>query len=67
MGQVLGIGVTHYPGLMAQGNLCRRIHICLADPALPEHLRSWRIGRSRCAASGARTMAGRIPMRTARR
>ena len=40
MGQILGLGVTHYPGLMAEGNLCRRIRICLADPALPEHLRS---------------------------
>ena len=36
MGQILGLGVTHYPGLMAEGNLCRRIKMCLADPALPE-------------------------------
>ena len=40
MGQILGLGVTHYPGLSIQGNLTRRINICLADPALPEHLRS---------------------------
>jgi hypothetical protein len=40
MGQILGLGVTHYPSLTAQGNLCRRIKMCLADPALPEHLRS---------------------------
>ncbi|HXV48268.1 MAG TPA: extradiol ring-cleavage dioxygenase, partial [Candidatus Binatia bacterium] len=40
MGQILGLGVTHYPGLTAQGNLSRRIKICLADAALPEHLRS---------------------------
>jgi len=39
MGEILGLGVTHYPGLTAQGNLCRRIKICLADPALPDHLR----------------------------
>ena len=40
MGQILGLGITHYPGLSIQGNLSRRIKICLADPALPEHLRS---------------------------
>jgi catalytic LigB subunit of aromatic ring-opening dioxygenase len=40
MGQILGLGITHYPGLSIQGNLTRRIKICLADPALPEHLRS---------------------------
>src|SRR5215510_1213786 len=40
MGQILGLGITHYPGLTAQGNLCRRIKICLADPALPEKFRS---------------------------
>ena len=39
MGEILGLGVTHYPGLTAQGNLCRRIKFCLADPALPERLR----------------------------
>jgi len=40
MGQILGLGITHYPGLSALGNLSRRIKICLADPALPERLRS---------------------------
>ena len=40
MGQILGLGITHYPGLGTQGNLSRRIKICLADAALPEHLRS---------------------------
>ena len=40
MGQILGLGITHYPGLSIQGNLSRRIKICLADPALPERLRS---------------------------
>ena len=40
MGQILGLGITHYPGLSTQGNLSRRIKICLADPALPERLRS---------------------------
>jgi len=40
MGQILGLGITHYPGLSIQGNLTRRIKICLADPELPERLRS---------------------------
>src|SRR5947199_9768877 len=40
MGQILGLGITHYPGLSIQGNLTLRIKLCLADPALPEHLRS---------------------------
>ena len=40
MGQILGLGITHYPGLSIQGNLARRIKMCLADPALPERLRS---------------------------
>jgi len=40
MGQILGLGVTHYPSLTTEGNLCRRIKMCLADPALPDHLRS---------------------------
>ena len=40
MGQILGLGITHYPGLAFQGNLSRRIKMCLADPALPEKFRS---------------------------
>lgn len=40
MGQILGLGITHYPGLSAQGNLSRRIKMCLADPALPERFRA---------------------------
>jgi hypothetical protein len=40
MGEILGLGITHYPGLAIQGNITRRIKICLADPALPERLRS---------------------------
>ena len=30
MGQILGLGITHYPGLAFQGNLSRRIKMCLA-------------------------------------
>jgi len=40
MGQILGLGITHYPGLSIQGNITRRIKVCLADPALPERLRT---------------------------
>ncbi len=40
MGQILGLGITHYPGLSFKGNLSARINLLLADPALPEHLRS---------------------------
>jgi Catalytic LigB subunit of aromatic ring-opening dioxygenase len=40
MGQILGLGITHYPGLSFKGNLARRIKLLLADPLLPEHLRS---------------------------
>ena len=40
MAQILGLGITHYPALSAQGNLSRRIKICLGDPALPDLFRS---------------------------
>jgi hypothetical protein len=40
MGEILGLGITHYPGLSYKGNLTRRIKMLLADPLLPERLRS---------------------------
>lgn len=40
MGQILGLGITHYPSLSFQGNMCRRINWLLEDPKLPEALRS---------------------------
>jgi len=40
MGEILGLGITHYPGLCYKGNLTRRIKMLLADPLLPERLRS---------------------------
>jgi len=40
MGQILGLGITHYPGLGFKGNLTRRIKMCVEDPALPDRLRS---------------------------
>jgi hypothetical protein len=40
MGDILGLGITHYPPLSAKRNMSIRIKECLADPALPERLRS---------------------------
>jgi len=40
MGQILGLGVTHYPPLCYKGNMSSRIKLLLADPLLPEPLRS---------------------------
>ena len=40
MGQILGLGITHYPGLSFKGKLSRRILQCLDDPALAERYRS---------------------------
>ena len=40
MGQILGLGITHYPNLSWKGNMSRRIRMCLNDRELPERLRS---------------------------
>jgi hypothetical protein len=40
MGDILGLGMTHYPNLSAKGNMSRRIQLCLDDPGLDERLRS---------------------------
>ncbi len=40
MGQILGLGITHYPNLAAQLNMSWRMKKALDDPALPERLRS---------------------------
>ncbi len=40
MGQILGLGITHYPPLSYKGNMTGRIKLLLADPLLPEPLRS---------------------------
>ncbi len=40
MGQIFGLGITHYPALSVQGNMTDRIKLLLADPALPERMRS---------------------------
>jgi hypothetical protein len=39
MGQILGLGITHYPPLCATRNMSWRMQRCLEDPALPERLR----------------------------
>ena len=40
MGQILGLGITHYPNLAAKLNMSWRMQKCLEDPTLPEQLRS---------------------------
>ena len=40
MGQILGLGITHYPNLAAQVNMSWRMRGYLDDPALPANLRS---------------------------
>jgi hypothetical protein len=40
MGEILGLGITHYPPLCYKGNLTSRIKLLLADPGLPERLRT---------------------------
>ena len=40
MGQILGLGITHYPNLAANVNMSWRMQKALEDPALPESLRS---------------------------
>src|SRR5438874_2212604 len=40
MGQILGLGITHYPPMSYKGNMSGRIKLLLADPMLPEKLRS---------------------------
>jgi hypothetical protein len=44
MAEILGLGVTHYPGLALQGNLASRVKNFKNDPLLPERYRdpgSW--------------------------
>ena len=40
MGQILGLGITHYPNLAASLNMSWRMQQALDDPALPERYRS---------------------------
>jgi hypothetical protein len=40
MGEILGLGITHYPNLAAQLNMSWRFQKCLADPDLPDRFRS---------------------------
>jgi hypothetical protein len=40
MGQILGLGITHYPNLATQLNMSWRFQKCIDDPTLPERFRS---------------------------
>ena len=40
MGQILGLGITHYPNLAAQVNMSWRFQKCIEDPTLPERFRN---------------------------
>ncbi|MGZ8264883.1 MAG: DODA-type extradiol aromatic ring-opening family dioxygenase [Burkholderiales bacterium] len=40
MGQILGLGITHYPNLAANTNMSWRFQKTLEDPRLPERFRS---------------------------
>ena len=39
MAEILGLGVTHYPGLGMKGNLASRVKTFKNDPLLPEQYR----------------------------
>jgi hypothetical protein len=39
MGQILGLGITHYPNLAADLNMCWRTRKCLEDTTLPARFR----------------------------
>lgn len=40
MGQILGLGITHYPNLASNLNMCWRTQKALDDPALPAQFRA---------------------------
>jgi len=40
MGQILGLGITHYPNLAAQVNMSWRMQRFMEDPGLAERFRS---------------------------
>jgi hypothetical protein len=39
MGEILGLGITHYPNLASQLNMSWRFRKCIDDPTLPERFR----------------------------
>jgi hypothetical protein len=39
MAEILGLGMTHYPGMVTKGDLTARIKTFKNDPLLPEHYR----------------------------
>jgi hypothetical protein len=40
MGEILGLGITHYPPMSYKGSMTGRIKLLMADPLVPEALRS---------------------------
>ena len=40
MGEILGLGMTHYPGMTTKGNLAQRIKSFINDPLLPDSYRN---------------------------
>ena len=56
MGQILGLGITHYPNLAADLNMSWRMQKSLDDPALPAALRA----QGELASDDARAMGRRL-------
>jgi len=56
VGEILGLGLTHYPPLVGRDeNMAGILRTILRDPGLPERYRDPATGRRRCAASMATT------------
>ena len=41
MGEILGLGMTHYPGMTMQAQLNLRAKMVMNDPMLPEKFRNF--------------------------
>lgn len=68
MGEILGLGMTHYPPLTGlDQNMASILRRVLQDPGLPERYRDPRAGRPRCVPSTAGTAAPRARPDTATR
>ena len=62
MGQILGLGITHYPNLCAQPNMSWRMQKCLEDPARSRSgCARRRTGTRPCASNGGTTRGRRTP------
>ena len=40
MGELLGLGMTHYPGMTTKGTMAGRVKNFMHDPLLPEQFRN---------------------------